>query len=86
MLLSSTTPTGSGSAPNAIAGLPGTTVAYVANSGTNEVLKIDTSTQQVVARAQLPAGSDPLFLTAQNNQTVWVTLLMTNQLARVTFP
>jgi hypothetical protein len=63
-------------------------IAFVAGSGTDTVIRYDPVASTVVTSASgaLPAGSDPWRIAATDSQTAWVSLLTTNQVAKVVFP
>lgn len=76
----------SGSAPNDIAIV--SPIAFVAGSGVDQVFRYDpvSSAVQASAAGALPTGSDPWRIAATDAHTAWVSLLNTNQVAKVVFP
>jgi hypothetical protein len=77
-----TVDTGAGTQPNGISG--DGSVAFVANSHTDELLQIGPTA--VMGRVQLPAGSDPYNVAMTDFGTAWGTLLLSNQVVEVVFP
>ena len=59
------------------------TLAYVINSGTNEIQIIDLNAEQTIDFINLPAGSNPFWMEFLDSQYVYISLLINNSLAKV---
>ena len=58
-------------------------MAYVINSGTDESQLIDLSTSATAGWINLPGGSNPYWMDFVNDSILYVSLMVTNSLARV---
>lgn len=59
------------------------TLAYVLLSGTDEIQIININTESTVGWINFPAGSNPFWMAFYNDTYVYVTLLVSNSLAKV---